>query len=100
MMVNLYFKVESADEEDEAVGPPLPPGYSSEGGGAAAVEDRESDNDDDEEEDMEEESEVSGEVVQYSNMPVQHSVMPQEFDKKFPLSHEVVLEHGSKPVGG
>lgn len=22
----------------------------------------------------------------------------QEFDKRFPMSHEVVLEHGSKPI--
>ena len=42
-------------------------------------------------------TQCTGCTLTYSNIKML-KLCPQEFYKKFPVSHEVTLEHGSKPV--
>ncbi|XP_064384798.1 WD repeat-containing protein 70-like isoform X2 [Halichondria panicea] len=67
--------VEGGQESDEDIGPPLPPGFSKEEPSSQQdSDDDEGGNEEEEEEDVE------------------------DFDRRFPLSHEITLSHGSKPI--
>ncbi|CAI8014425.1 WD repeat-containing protein 70 [Geodia barretti] len=65
---------DSSDDDDDIIGPPLPPGYGAGGSGSQPERSEEGESEEDDEEDN------------------------SDFLHSFPLSHEVKLEHGDKPV--